>query len=121
MKSREFWPFVGRAVAINGEQQDLIPVVEARLNLPQLLQAAHKQPGADQQQEGERNLRDDESFAESQTCLASAEIVRLIFQVGVQINSCRPPGRRETEQDSGQQRDSGGETQDARIRAELER
>ena len=81
----------------------------------QVGQAAHKQPGADQQQQGESHLGRYQQLAETDLGRAAHCVAGLIFQSGRDIGFGRLQRRRQTKDDPSDQRECQREAQHADV------
>ena len=80
---------------------------EAGVDLLQLDEAAHQQPGADQQHERDRDLRDDQRVARAETAAADGAVPGILHR---RVGAPRQR-RQQAEQQAGEHRHAEGERQ----------
>src|SRR5262249_13501298 len=113
---RQPFVFVSALPRVQSEEQQFL-LIEAEVDLLQVVEGAYEQPRADEQQQRQRYLQDDQSFAQSRHRAGSAPA---LLDRRRQIQSGRAQRWRQAEQNSGQHRDDDGESQHAPIYAEVD-
>ena len=88
---------------------------ETDLGLQQLAEAANEQAGGDQEQNGEGDLRDDETAAHAIPASAAAAAASAFFQSGLQLRPRHVQSGDETKQPSGENGDRERKEKNARI------
>ena len=86
----------------------------------QILQAAHEQAGAEQQQEAQRHLRRDEALAQEQGTAGAGDRTDRFLERRPLIGVARAQRRQQSEHDAGDERQCECERQDAKIGRRVE-
>src|SRR6185369_6233236 len=86
---------------------------ETRVNVPKRGKAANRESGADQEDQGHSHLQDDEHGLG--TLAAGAGAAACFFETFLEARIGGFEGRREAEEDAGEQRDAHGEEQDSSV------
>ena len=113
-------PIVGVAgePGIQREHQHVV-AVEADVHAPELLERAHEEPGARDQDHRKRNLGDDQYTVERMR--RAAALVAAFLQRGTWIHARAAHRRCQAEEDPREQRHGSGKAEDAPIRMHIER
>ena len=98
---------------VDGEREQMMDV-KSGIDIPQVGEAAHEQPGADEKQERETDLSGDQHLAPAGLA-ASGHGAGLVLESGGKIRTNRAQGRSETEQEGGEGTHGQGETQDPQV------
>ena len=70
----------------------------------QVLQAAHEEPGAKEQQEAERDLRRDQALAQEERAAGAGNRAHRVLERRPGIGPARAQRRQQPEDDAGQER-----------------
>ena len=93
--------------------------VEPGIHVLQVVQRAHEETGADEEHQGERNLDDHESAAETRTP-AAAKSPPTALELRIEIDARGAERGREPEEKGRSERHGGREGQDAPVEWEVE-
>ena len=93
--------------------------VESRIHVLQVVQRAHEEAGADEEHQGERNLDDHQSAAETRTP-AAAESPPAALELRIEIDARGAERGREPEEKGRPEGHGRREAEDARVEREVE-
>ena len=82
----------------------------------QILEAADEEPGAEEQQEAERDLRGHQSLSQEQRPAGAGDRAHRVLQRRPRIGPARAQRRQQPEDDASQARQAEGERQNSQIR-----
>ena len=107
------------AAWLDPDHEHGIPIETAILSVERP-QAAHEQARPEQQKEAERHLRYDKSLPGTEPATSANRAACLALDARDHVHSRSPQSGYETAQDTGENRDDGGERQDPRVRFEMQ-
>ena len=98
------------------EGHQVIQVAETGIDGLKVPEAAHEQPGAEQEQEAQGDLRRHQALAQARRPAASGERSRGVLQGGPQIRTARTERRQKAKEQRGNKGEPQGEQENPQIR-----
>ena len=102
------------------ERDEVLGLADAGVGAAQVLQAAREEPGAEEEQETQRDLRGDQALAKDQRLIAAGDRPDGVLERLPRIGTAGAQRRQQAEDDAGDQRHEEGEGEDPQIGCRLD-